>query len=136
MVHKNYLMGVGDDDTGFPGVSPWKMMDYLYTNHGQLLYKGLLKNKNHLNKLFDLTEPIFNLFNIYYCNICTVAAKSNQPIAKTDMISSAYLCLKTSGAYTRAIDDWGDKAAADIPWTNFKSLFITTYHKLKRQGGA
>jgi hypothetical protein len=135
MVHENYLMGIRDDDTGFAGVTPWDMMEYLYTNHGQLLYEDLVKNKNRLNEPFDPTEPIFNLFNRYR-DICTVAAKGNQPIAETDKISSAYLCLKASGAYARAIDDWDDKPAAEKTWTNFKTLFITAYHKLKRQGGA
>jgi conjugal transfer/entry exclusion protein len=134
MVHENYLMGIRDDDTGFAGVSPWEMMDYLYTNHGQLLYEDLVKNKNRLNEPFDPTEPIFTLFN-RYTDICTVAAKGNQPINETDKISSAYLCLKESGAYAKTIDDWDDKASADKTWTNFKTLFITAYHKLKRQGG-
>ena len=35
-VNTDYLMGQRDCDTGFGGVSEWIMMDYLYTNYGNI----------------------------------------------------------------------------------------------------
>ena len=35
-------MFLHDDGTGFSGVSSWEMMDYLYTNHGNIKYEDLV----------------------------------------------------------------------------------------------
>ena len=78
-IDSNFLMGLRNDDTGFAGVSSWEMMDYLYTNHGNIEYENLVANKHRLTDPFDPTQPIFNHFKCYK-DIRTLTANGGQPI--------------------------------------------------------
>ena len=89
-VNTDYLMGLSDDDTGFSGVSVWIIMDYLYTNHGNIEYKDVVANKHRLTDPFDPTQPIFNLFNRYK-DISTIATKGGHLISSQDKIPLAYV---------------------------------------------
>ena len=64
-IDSDYLMGLGDYNNGFDGVSSLEMMNYLYKNHGNIEYVDLFANKNRLTKPFDPTQSIFNIINRY-----------------------------------------------------------------------
>ena len=131
-VDTNYLMVLCDDDNGFSGLSSLEIMYYLYTNHGNIEYEYLVTNKHRLTNSFDSPQPIFNLFNRYNY-ISTLSTKVGQPISAQDKLSLAYVFLKTSYAYDRAVGDWDDMTAAQKKWALFKTYFITAYRKLNKQ---
>ena len=74
-----HIMGLCNNDTGFACVSEWIMMDYLYTKHVKIKYKDMVANKHHLTETFDITQPIFNIFNLYK-EIITIVIKGGQTI--------------------------------------------------------
>ena len=107
-------------------------MDYLYTNHDNIEYEDEVANKHCLTNHFDHNQPIFNIFNRYK-DIITLVTKGGKSISAQDKISSAYVILKASGAYDRAVKDWDDVTATQKKWYRFKNHFITAYHKLRKQ---
>ena len=90
-------MGLCDYDTEFTGVLSWLMIDYLYTNHGNIEYEDVVTNKHFLANPLDPTQPIFNIFN-QHKDIITIYTKGGKPISSQYIILSAYVLLKTSGA--------------------------------------
>ena len=107
-------------------------MNELYANHGNIKYEDLVANKHRLTNPFYPTQPIFNLFNRYK-DIITLVTNGGKSISAQDKISSAYVLLKASGAYDRAVKDWDDVTATQKKWYRFKNHFITAYHKLRKQ---
>ena len=65
IITADYLMGLRDKNTGFSGVSAWLMIDYLYTNHGNIKNEDVVVNKHRLTNPFDPTQTIFDLFNCH-----------------------------------------------------------------------
>ena len=108
-IDNDYIMGLRNNNTGFDGVFTWIMMDYLYTNHGNIEYEDVVANKYCLTNPFDPTQPIYNLLN-FYKEISTIYTKGGKPISSQGNISSSYILIKTSGAYNRAIEYWDDMA--------------------------
>ena len=130
--NSDYLMGISDDNTGFSRVYSWEILDYLYTNSGNIKYEDLVMKKLRLTNPFDPTQPILNLFNRHK-NIRTLATKGGQKISAQENISLAYVLLKESGAYDRAVEDWYNMTEAHKKWDQFKTHFITAYQNLKKQ---
>ena len=53
-----------------------------------------------------------------------IAEKGGAPISDNDLVSSAYVALKNTGAYDTATINWDNKPIADQTWGNFKTFFI------------
>ena len=51
-VNTDYLMGLRDKDNVFSGVLSWMIVDYLYTNYGNIEYKDLFANNHCLTYPF------------------------------------------------------------------------------------
>ena len=79
----DYLMGLRADDTEFADVLAWTIMDYLYTNYGNIEEKYAFTNKHRLTDNFYPAQLIFNIFNRYK-DISTISTKGRQPISAQD----------------------------------------------------
>jgi hypothetical protein len=128
----DYLIGLQDPDLGWLNITPLAMISYLYDNFGEISNEDLVVIKSKLNDPYDPTTPIHQYFKRLE-EIKVFASKGNAPIADHDLISSAYVSIKNTNAYEKAIDDWDDSDPDYKTWPQFKTDFIKAYHRYKRK---
>ena len=129
-VDKIYLKAIQDRVTEYTNVTLYDMLQHLYDNYGKITKDKLEKNRQEMNKAYDVTMPIETLFaQIEDCVDFSDAAQS--PYLQTQILNTVFLLIQKTGVFNKECRKWRKKAPADKTWVNFKTFFKEAHDDYK-----
>ena len=129
-VDKISLKAIQDCVTEYTNVTLYDMLQHLYNNYGKITKDKLEKNRQEMNKAYNVTMPIENLFaQIKECVDFSDAARN--PYLQTQILNNAFLLIQKTGVFNKECRKWQKKAPADKTWVNFKIFFKEAHNDYK-----
>ena len=128
VVDEAYYQPLRNRTTGYANVTPLQMLDYLNDTYGEVANEDIVALKNQLQEPYDTATTMYKYFNKLE-DLQDLASRSTLPITDNDLITQAYVAIKATGIYDKAIDRWDDAIAPYKTWINFKRDMLTAYVK-------
>lgn len=131
-VDRLYVNELQHDTLGFANSTTLQLLQHLHTTYGLITFDQLETNLLNLDRQWDPSNPIENLWEqVKECR--RFAAAGNDPISEITAVRKTLLNIEHTGVFTDAIRDWRKRPDAEWTWANFKSEFTIANRERQRQ---
>ena len=132
VIDEVYLQPLRDRQLAYANVTPLQMLDYLREHYGQVMSEDYIVLKQQLTEPYDPATSMVNYFNGLE-DIQTMAQRGPTPITDNEILAQAYVSIKQTGIYERAIERWDEAIQPYRTWANFKRDFLIAYLKEQKK---
>lgn len=127
-----YFRALRNRHVGFANRSIREILEFLFTNYGNITPMDLKANTDRLNAPWDPSTPFEMLIDqIEECQ--EVADIGNQPFSHQQIVNAAYTLVYNTGLFFEDCKAWNRKLEADKFWDNFKTHFFEAHRELRQQ---
>jgi hypothetical protein len=106
---------------GFAQISARALVAHLDATYGEVTHEDLMKNLDQMNKPWDVSTPMENLWT--QIQQARNYAAADNAITETTALLSATQILTATGLFTQAFEQWRGKAKAEQTYPNFMKHF-------------
>jgi hypothetical protein len=128
-IDEQFIKSLHNRNTGYVTSTTWDILEFLYTNYGNITPADLLANTEKLKEPYNPAEPIENLFTRFE-DTMEYADAANRPFTTEQILEYALLCILKTGQFREACREW--RRIQHPTWSKFKTHF-TTAHKEYRE---
>jgi hypothetical protein len=121
-VEKKYIADLHNSYTGYNNLTIQEILEYLYTNYGDLDEADLEQTELKFSSPFDPNEP-FGIFIDKIEDCIDLAEAAGAPYTNEQIVQKAFNAISKAQCYPEGTRDWRRKNASDKTWVNFKSFF-------------
>jgi hypothetical protein len=127
-VDEQYIKSLHNRNTGYVTSTTWHILDFLYTNYGNITPAELLANTEKLQEPYNPSEPIESLFTRFE-DAMEYADAANRPFTEVQILEYALLSILKTGQFKEAIREWRSLPAQN--WNLFKTHFATAHKEYR-----
>lgn len=128
-VDDQYIKSLHNRNTGYVTSTTWTILDFLYTNYGNITPAELLANSEKLKEPYNPSEPIESLFTRFEDAI-EYADAANRPFTDEQILEYALLAILKTGQFKEAIREWR-RLPNPRTWNLFKTHFATAHKEYR-----
>jgi hypothetical protein len=127
-----FVSAIKDQHVEFNDVSMQDMLEFLFTQYGDITSKELAKNGKKMLEPWNPSTPLATL--ITQIEDCVEYASSGaQPYTATQILNTAFNIIFDTGLFFDECEKWEDKDPADQTWANFKLHFLRANKQLRKR---
>lgn len=127
-----YFRALRNRHVGFANRTIREIIEFLFTNYGNITPMDLKANTDRLNAPWDPSTPFEMLIDqVEECQ--ELAEIGNQPFSHEQIINAAYILVYNTGMFFEDCKTWNKKPIADKIWDNFKTFFFEAHRELRQQ---
>lgn len=120
-VPDTYTKILKNTQLGYANATALALLNHLDTTYGTVTPDDLTANTNNMNRQWDPTQPIEDLWN--QIKDCQAYAEPHDPISNAHAIRAAINNLEASGVFTEALRKWRDRPIVEHTWDRLTADF-------------
>ena len=133
-IDDSYLTALRNWQTNTIDVAIPVIIDYLFSNHGQVTLAMLHQEEKNVKEMFyNPTHPIDVIFNKVE-DLSDLSTAARAEFTEQQLINIAYISINTTGKYQPYIREWSCFQADQQTLTNFKNHFRQAHQELQEAG--
>jgi hypothetical protein len=127
-----YIESMKDPHTGFARVTIVELLEFLFTEYGDIDYKTLRENDRKMEQPWNVDLPFQTIIK-QVNDAIAVASAGGDPLSAKRILRTAYLLVYDTGLYYEELEKWDEEQDADKTWDNFQKHMRAAQTKLKKR---
>jgi hypothetical protein len=127
-IDEQFIKSLHNRNTGFVTSTTWQILEFLYTNYGNITPAQLLENTNKLTEPYNPSKPIENLYATFE-DAMEFAEAANRPYTSEQILEYALLAILKTGQFKGACREW--RRIQNPTWALFKTHFATAHKEYR-----